>query len=322
MPKIAVYSPNGSISTRDSSHRAAWPKMVLDSRGEKDFVLQPEDSLANYEHVWLYLGMEWRDALNLFGGASAENAAKLIKLLEAKIIWFIPTEDGDKCPFLGTVAQTRKGKISPEWANGPWEQIDELCQKAGLIEQGHKENCVVGDSHALSLYDGKSKIFRHDHKTLHGALKEGLNTLFPSYDYLWKHVTLNFGNIDIQHHLGSRPVEDIDILAKEYIVQASQIRANLVEIIVPLPIFEETRKIATPGYYKGKPWNGSWEQRNKIRERFIKSLHEFSEECTHVTVLGWPGYIYNTNGSFNVAYAEKPRGVHLSWEHRRQTWPI
>lgn len=322
MPKIAVYSPNGSISTRDSSHRAAWPKMVLDSRGETDYVLQPEDSLANYEQTWLYLGMEWVGALNLFGGASDENSDKLVKIMEANHLWYLPTTPYlENCPKLGTIAKQRKVKPDTRWAKVDWDILDLVCGKAGIIEQGRKENCVVGDSHALSLYDGKSRIFRYDHKTLHGALKEGLTHLFPNYDLEWKRVTLNFGNIDIQHHLASRTVEDIDILAKEYIVQASKIIANTVEIVLPLPIFEETRKIATPGYYKGKPWNGTWEQRNKIKERFIESLFEFSEECTHIKLLGWPEYIFNKDESFNVAYAEKPRGVHLSWEHRRQTWP-
>jgi hypothetical protein len=322
-PKVAVYSPNGSISKHDSSHRAAWPKMVLDSHRITDYVLQPEDPLANYEEIWLYLGMEFTGSLNLFGGASDENAARLLRLLEARAFSYLAAANEAACPLLGSIAKARaKGKVGEKWADAPWGLLDDACMQAKVIGQGSHPNAVVGDSHALSLYDGQSVIYRHDHKTLHGALTDGLASFYPSYDHLFKRVTLCFGNIDLQHHLvrvggGTAAIE----LAGEYIDQAAQLNHDVVEIMELLPVVEESRKIATPGYYRGKPWHGSWAERNELRTLFNRTLLEQAHEHEHLKIVSWPEYIFNHDGSFNQAYQERSRGVHLSWEHRRQSWP-
>lgn len=322
---LAVYSPNGSISVKDSSHRAAWSKMMLDSHKIEDFVLQPEDSLANYDEVWLYLGMEFNGALNLFGGASSENAERLVKLLAAQKVSFLSTEPGTcEAPLLGTIAKERCGKkgTSLEWQEAPWDKLDQLCRQMDIISQPKQPNMVVGDSHALSLYDGQAIVNRWDHKTLHGALKEGLTQFFPSYDYLWQRVTLCFGNIDLQHHLARLGKSATVSLAEKYVTQAAEIKADLVELAELLPVFPETRKLATTGYYKGKPWGGSYAERNELRTIFNAHLKSSAEGYPHLKVLRWPEYIYSSDGSFNVALMEKPRGPHLSWEHRRQTWPL
>jgi hypothetical protein len=327
---VAVYSPNGSISVKDYSHRAAWPKMMLDSHKVTDFVLQPEDLLSNYEEVWLYLGMEFNGSLNLFGGANAENTERLIRLLEAKRVCFLSTEPGThEAPRLGTIAKERLGKkgVSQEWQDAPWDRLDQLCQGMAIIHQRSKPHTVpsnphlvVGDSHALSLYDGYSTINRYDHKTLHGALKEGLEKFVLSNPYPWKKVTLCFGNIDMQHHLVRLGKSATVELAEKYVVQASQIKAERVEIFELLPIFPETRKIATTGYYKGKAWGGTWAQRNELRQIFNDVLLDQAVPHDQLIIGRWPQYIYGQDGEFSGAYQERPKGVHLSWEHRRQTW--
>jgi len=320
---VAVYSPNGSISVKDYSHRAAWPKMVLDSHKVTDFVLQPEDSLANYEEVWLYLGMEFNGTLNLFGGASAENAERLTRLLDAKKVCLLVTDPYPKIPLLGNIAKERIGKkgVSQEWQDAPWDKLNQLCEKMDLIDQPRHPNLVVGDSHALSLYDGQSVIKRWDHKSLHGALKEGLEKFFPSYSYMWDRATLCFGNIDMQHHLVRLGKSATVELAEKYVQHAALVKAGDVEIMELLPIFPETRKLATTGYYKGKPWGGTWVERHSLRLIFNDVLAERAKDHAHLKLARWPEYIFGQDGEFNVAYMERPKGPHLSWEHRRQTWP-
>lgn len=322
-PKVAVYSPNGSISKHDHSHRSAWPKMVLASHGITDFVLQPDDSLAYYDEVWLYLGMEWGGALNLFGGASDENAERLLKILEAKNLRYLCLKQGeDVCPLLGSIAVERtKGKVGPAWASASWGKLDEACMASLPVNQASHSNVIVGDSHALCLYDGQSIIYRHDHKTLHGALLSGLDSFYPSFDYLFKRITLCFGNIDLQHHLirlggNTTAIE----LAKEYVDQASKLQHEQIEIMELLPVFDETRKIATPGFYKRRPWTGTWAERNSLRILFNHQLRLEAAKHDNIKVIPWPEYIFNEDSSFNQAYMEKPRGVHLSWAHRRETW--
>lgn len=335
---IAVYSPNGSISHKVSSHRAAWSKMVLDSLGIERYVLQPEDSLANYSEVWLYLGMEWNGSLNLFGGASAENADKLIRLLDARKLKFLKTRpgpEGNVVPMLGTIAAARSHKTgaAPEWQAAPWEKLDKLCQGLEAVEQGFQPNVVVGDSHALSLYDGSSYICRYDHKTLHGMLavdKIGLLEYTPDFkspdrDHeRWAQATYCFGNIDCQHHLARFGKDAALDLADKYIYQASLCfsKADKVEVMELLPVLPETRKIATPGYYKGKPWHGSWAERNELRTIFNARLEHAAKGISHVSIGRWPEYVYGAQGEFSPEYMEKPKGPHLSWEHRRQTWSL
>lgn len=323
-PRVAVYSPNGSISTKDHSHRAAWPKMVLDSRKVKDFVLQPVDSLANYDETWLYLGMEWSGALNLFGGASDENAARLMKILEAPNLYYLANNyPGESCPLLGTIAKARTGRCSDGWKNTDWESLDLACEKAPIMGQGYKQNLVVGDSHALSLYDGESVIHRHDHRTLFGALQgEGLKKYLPDIDgYAWPRVTFCFGNIDMQHHLVRLGRSATVELAESYVKSAAILPIKKIELMFLLPIFSETRKIAMTGWYKGRPWGGSWAERNELRQVFNLKLKEVAVTHDCIKILDWPQYIYGPDGEFSAAYQEAPKGVHLSWAHRRQTWP-
>ena len=323
MHKIAVYSPNGAVPKPDYSHRSAWPKMVLDSLRVSNFELQPKGPLSDFDEVWLYLGMEFNGSLNLFGGASDDNADKLLKLLEApKISYLKANNQFPNCPKLGTLAKERAAKSSSQrWLDLPFATLDNVCDIANVVEQGSHRNAVVGDSHALCLYDGNSNIYRHDHKTMHGAVEDGLSAFYPSYDYLFDKVTFCFGNIDLQHHLCNRLLSDVDELVDSYVYQVAAQPFNKMEIVELLPVFPEDRKLATTGYYKGKPWNGTWSERNTLRNYINQRLQDQIEKYKDlVSLVRWPSHIYAQDGSFSAEAMESPRGPHLAWSHRRQTW--
>jgi hypothetical protein len=86
--KIAIHSPNGTLTAKEGSHRTAWALMRADqiSRDghDVDIIYTKDESKTNweqYDKIYCYLGMEWSGAINLFGGASDENREKFDRLI-------------------------------------------------------------------------------------------------------------------------------------------------------------------------------------------------------------------------------------------------
>ena len=84
--RFHTMSPNGALSERIGSHRAAWVRMralqeQAAGRGEiimyNDPTQIPVKDFGPDDTILVYLGMEWGGGLNLFGGASDDNAIRL-----------------------------------------------------------------------------------------------------------------------------------------------------------------------------------------------------------------------------------------------------
>ena len=318
---VAVYSPNGAIPNNDYSHRSAWVKMCLSELGEKEYVLQPKDDLGNYSKVYLYLGMEWTGQLNLFGGASAENAQKFFKLLQAKELVWLPMSTDPKCD-LGKICSARSSE-DPHWANADWDKLSKICLEAPVAVLPHRYSVVIGDSHALCLYKPHVLICRNDHKTLHGALKQGLQSFLPVQPV--SEVLFCFGNIDVQHHLVRLPERASVEVGRDYALQARELALDLgikVSLMRPLPMLPKDRKIATPGHYKGKPWHGTPEERFTRAKLMETTMEQVTAEeyKADVSLISWPDRFTKDTIYLDEAVMERPRGVHVAWANRRETW--
>lgn len=324
---VCVYSPNGSISESDFSHRSAWVKMRLSQMGiQADLQPKPEE-LEAYDEVVVYLGMEWQGQLNLFGGACKENAERLMALTKAKKLSFL-----DEKVDLGTICSVRPGK-DDGWTFSAWPELTEACRKAEVLHQPLVEcsRLVIGDSHALSQYMPGSGIMRHDFKTLHGALEKGL------YDFLPPNITKGefdtftwyFGNIDIRHHLmrQENPQHAAVELVDAYVREVEQVRSQLGghhEIVAWLPIEDESRKIPSTGFYKGKPFFGTRQERSYLREMMMSVLHQAQQTGRIDSVYEWPAWFCDNDGKLKFEVMEKPQSVHLAWYYRREVldnWP-
>lgn len=232
--RAVVYSPNGPISERMHSHRAAWARMrahqlvVTKRYDEVKIINKPEDlhldACFGKCDLLIYLGMEWSGSLNFFGGANAETYDRLSRpaMLYAngafKKVYFL-----DENPTnLGAIFHERKDavKFDPKRKNlADWTK---LFLSAETLDQGEPKDfggrVVLGDSHALGWYrrDG-ALMMRNDGQTLFGALELGLDNLFLQHFGIkgldsknimgkrllaeTKDLTLVLGNIDVRHHL-------------------------------------------------------------------------------------------------------------------------
>jgi len=76
-----------------------------------------------------------------------------------------------------------------------------------------------------------------------------------------------------------------------------------------LPIENESRKIPKSGFYNGKPFSGTWEERNNARKLFNEIIHDSG------LGIKWTNYLLNQKGELDFAYMEKPQSIHLSREY-------
>jgi hypothetical protein len=268
--------------------------------------------------ILLYHGMEWSGALNMFGGA--KDPSPFQKFLDAKNAFMsldIP------CPDFGALGKERCKSGSEEWKAFNWDALSRKCKDMPVARMKNFRfpNLILGDSHAPSVWLPHSMISRYDGKTLHGALKLGLSNLIKDYGEL-KHVTFYFGNIDIRHHLLRRrmPTKTLMVLLREYEKQIQQVVGNYkipsIEVVCPLPIENESRKIPKTGWYKGTPFYGSRIERQELAEHMTQQIERFTYKH------GWRCYKHadtfkNELGELSFDVMERPQSIHIAPKYYR-----
>jgi hypothetical protein len=198
-----------------------------------------------------------------------------------------------------------KGKeIEKLWYDVDLDNFKRMYEEAETIDYPHMTNkLVIGDSHSICMYRPGWTVNSVPFKTLNGFCKEGIEKYIPA-DQEFDEIELYFGNIDIRHHI-VRLGANIKELCDRYIEQAQKVNAKIYEL---LPIENEKRKIPKTGYYKGKPFHGSWEERNQARIEFNNYIEE------QYGIIRWAKYLLNRKGELDFAYMEKPQSIHLSRE--------
>ena len=313
--RYAIYSPNGTLTDKEGSHRTAWAYMRADqlSRIGHDVEViytknEKKTDWSAYDNIIVYMGMEWRGALNLFGGASDENLAKFTRLLDfgGRIQWL------DERPIgLGDL-------VAKRWPNFDKDTLNRLAESAPVVTQPASEYIILGDSHALNWYVPGASVLRHDGKTLFGALESGISSFL---EYVPEELAIGFGNIDIRHHLNRQPhpLNSLVDMVKQLDMQLLALQANEgcgIQLIQPIYIENESRKLPQTGFYKGTPFYGSWETRDYLRRR-MDELYQGLCEKNGWTYLTYPKYFRNALGEMDFDYMEKPGSVHVSWDHGR-----
>jgi hypothetical protein len=214
------------------------------------------------------------------------------------------------------------GDIHPDWNLVDWENLKKIEDTAITVREIEVVNRVVaGDSHAICMYRPGWFVNSVPYKTLHGALKEGLQTFIEPHHEI---AEFYFGNIDIRHHLCRQPDPEQATrdLANRYYTALSQLDLAKVYAYELLPIENESRVLPKTGYYKGTPFYGSWEDRNRCRLIFKEEMRNLCAQGS-VNFIEWTSYLLNDKFELDFEHMEKPKSVHLSrnsyphWQGRK-----
>ncbi|MEM4261309.1 MAG: hypothetical protein QXG00_08750, partial [Candidatus Woesearchaeota archaeon] len=137
------------------------------------------------------------------------------------------------------------------------------------------------------------------------------------------HITCYYGNIDIRHHLcrEDNPKQKLTSLLNEYEKQIKELNIPNVELVAPLPIEDESRRLPKTGYFKGSPFYGSREQRQELQKEMQNQLSEICLK-NKWSLFTWPEEWYQLDGiTFMKTYMESPKSVHLApCYHRYNYW--
>jgi hypothetical protein len=313
--KIGIDSLVGPTTTKPWSHKGAWPRIIRSSlklAGYSAEILTDADKWDSFDVIVMDHGMEYNGVFNLYGGANDELADRVLQFHNFKgriVSYEIPMPD------IGKFVIDRSKSCTPKFAEIV-SLAGELTNRSAGIPYADAIDptglLVVGDSHSLSAWRVGAEIRRYDGRTLHGAIKRGLDTMLYN-DGAWEHVTFYFGNIDIRHHLYRQPnpKDAAKLLVEGYV---NQLEKNLdrfksFSIVHLIPVEDESRSIPKTGYYEGEPFKGSRAERQDLVDYINSSLTELvGPENT----LPWNHLIRDFNGALSFASMERPKSVHIS----------
>ena len=325
---ILITSPFTHISPNIHSHRAAQAaiyaeQISVEYGGEVhlDKTGDIHDNINDFDVVYVYHGNDWGGSLNLFGGMKNYGGIdNLIRYSQFKgkvnSLWI------DHPKYSEMLEKRMNDDVHPDWHKVDWENLKRIENTAKTVREIECVNkAVAGDSHAICMYRPGWFVNSVPFKTLHGALKEGLNTFIQPYH---KIVEFYFGNIDVRHHLMRQPNPEKATrdLANRYHAQLNALDVESVSAYELLPIENESRALPKTGYYKGTPFYGSWQERENTRLIFKDEMLKLCS-TSKVNFIEWVDYMINEHGELDFEFMEKPKSVHLSraayphWQGRK-----
>ena len=326
----AIVSPITSHANKLSSHRTGWGRMWSECLNGKLFF---REDWSNEDVVYFEHGMEFNEkskGVNVFlkDPKSWDKLAEKARMFE-NFSGKLYSLDID-CPDYGARLKSRVREHSTNtYKNLDFAKITKVCKEATTLRQEDldRDGIVFGDSHSLSAWRTDAYLSRNDGQTLNGAINRGFNTWTDKFEP--KKRKLSFlrtylGNIDIRHHIcrlasDAKEQERLTLdLAFRYIEELkrwqSENNIQTIEVVASLPIENESRKLPKTGYFKGKPFWGSWAERNRVHLVFNQALQEACHKNSFIYV-DWPDGFCNQEGELDFKFMEKPRSVHISPEH-------
>ena len=327
------------LASSEFSHQSSWAHLranQLRNLGIDVTVLDHDEprhsrDWREYDTIYIYHGMDFHEAragyvqaLNVFDGM-VEHAAKFYE----RLAW--PQHDHIKyisldynMPDYGALCKVKKGTQSEYWKNCDWDKVSERCKDVlFMIEPalhyapGKVRHLVIGDSHSHSAYRANSMMLRKDGRTLSGILKKSIRKEIEEYGYDFNDIdtlTCYWGNIDIRHHLcrEADPKATLKDLLVRYEAELQSL-GKPIELVTPVPIEDESRRIPTTGFYKGTPFFGTREQRMELVDIFKDTLNDMVARNPGWSLYSWPDVWYKMDGiEFMSNYMERPRSVHLA----------
>lgn len=307
---------------------------------------------AEFSKIYLYHTMDFDPehpyAINIFDGPQEHQAKHFERFIWPQHAGVQLVSLDYPMPNYGYRCKRKRdnadatSKMSNYWKNVDWDAVDSKCLATTdwVLDPGVKltkgyvgrtkadwlKQCdglthlwpklTIGDSHAPSAYVPKSLILRKDGRTMRGFIRKTIEREVKDFGFDWdqvKELTCYHGSIDIRHHLcrEADPVAAAKALIGDY-VKMLQATGRPVELVHPLPIEWEGRKLPSTGYHLGTPFFGTRAQRQELVDVFKTELSEAAQKNSWTTFT-WPDAWYKMDGQeFAETIMERPRSVHLS----------
>jgi len=301
MSKYALVSMMGNVGSTTNSQGGGYG--LIATRMVKDYF--PEDQVdvnvspekwQDYDALFICEGVNFvPGSFNVPGGPQPLHYEKMKAVGNYKgIVKFINNE----FDFQGF-----NKRLKIENLNFPIGNFVDLFNWYG----NKTRKCVIGDSHALSVWRPKFALNFTPGRTLHGFLKRNtLEQINEKYD----EVVLYFGNIDLRFHLMRQqdPKSATIDLFTRYVEFAKQLKnvtlANLI------PVEHESRKIPGTGLYKKQPFFGTRQERMELRDIANGIINN-----SGLKTIQWPKEWVDEDGTKMLDILEMKQSVHLKPKH-------
>lgn len=323
--KIGITGLLSNITTKPGSHKGGWARLLacqLRNEGYQDVtILTNKDSLSDFDVIIFDLGAEYHGVLNLFGGLDSKCFIRCIELLNFSGTLYSWRH---RLPNLVEIIQGRFKNTSTDpnfkesFTPDVLERLDRRLESTLVFQHvAKKDKLLIGDSHTPSVWDPSYMIERQDGRTLFGALKsETIKELVKKYEP--KEIMVHMSSIDVRHHLARQENPEVKTaeLALGLTAQLSSL-AIPCTIVQTMGIEDESRELPKTGYYKGTPFAGSWELRNRLRNVFNMCINDLTLLDGDLSVLTFPGFFFDQTGKLYFEVMEKGGSVHISPEEYR-----
>lgn len=328
--KALITCPFIPIVPRLASHRSAQGVIYADmirSTGKYESVDinwagKAHENHNEYDDLYVYHGSDWGGTLNLFGGLQSFPYAWNIRNLSQfkGRVYSLGIDFPEYYKFIGDRIQKNlasKKEMQAEWLSMDLKNLERMCRESTKIRFPNiTDKVVIGDSHAICMHRPGWTVNSVPFKTCNGAVTAGLASFVEEVCPLnsVKSLECYFGNIDVRHHLcrleGNSFTNTVS-LALRYVEAVEMLPIKDVAIYELLPLENESRKLPKTGYYKGKPFWGTWAQREEVRHTFNQAIEKAVRRAKFIR---WTDYLLNAKGELDFAYMEKPHSIHLSRE--------
>ena len=333
-----VSTPLIPISKKMGSHRGAqgiiWAQMLREDGWDLVANISGEyyeSDFNKFDSLITYHGNDWAGSVNLFGGLAnfpyIHNFVNFSKFRNHQAshhnpgIYSLMIDMPDYAGMIKALMDrpSSRGKVNPVWLKADFKNLKLMQERSITVKPKPRDRVVAGDSHTICMYRPGWETNAVQFKTLHGAMKMGLEQ-FVSFRRPMKElkeIEFYFGNIDIRHHLCRQPdpIQAAKDLAMNYYCEVEKIRFNGPKRIYELlPIENERRSLPKTGYFDGTPFFGSWKLRDDCRLAFRDELLRVEKEIGGAEVILWVDKYLNINpaGELDFSSMEVPHSVHLS----------
>lgn len=327
--KIGITNLLSNITTRPGSHKGGWARLLkcqLLNKGYNNVeILDNKDSLLNYDVIIFDLGAEYSGALNLFGGLDEKVFKRLNEISQFKGQTFSwKNELADV-----RVLESRRANVSTceqfkATDVGFLGTVHDVLSKTQTFDHVYRaEVLLIGDSHTPSVWTPGAMIERRDGRTLKGMLDNAtVNKYLEKFRDAGVRISgvhVHCSSIDIRHHVHREPNPDMYALGLASALIESLLTIPEVTLTVThtMGIEDESRDLPKTGYFKGTPFCGTWEQRNRTRQIFNAVLDEIVGMDHDANVVKFPDNFFDEAGKLKFDVMEVPQSVHLSPEHYR-----
>lgn len=316
-----LTNPISNIPKNEKSHTHGWSQVWAEQLDASiNHACTPQ--ILKSDIVYIDHGANFGGTLNLFGGAAKEVFDRINLVASCNNIvsldWDMPDYGAMLKKRIG--AATTYVGITDDWC-------DKLSIRLASVPSLKQENLnmegiTCGDSHTISFSHSTDVVFRNDGKTLHGALKSGIKTLFRGVTPAGR-ITLSLGSIDIRHHILRHADLDLKSFISEYVNQGKELESEFgcdVHYAAPVPVEFEARRIPKSGFYKKTPFFGSWQERHDLTNRFIDELNKQSGNKVIMPPSGW--YTMDSE-KYAKTFMEHGSSFHIAPPfYRRNNWGV